>query len=104
MSQAAQMAPTAGTDCFLPLFWVPGRPRNRLMSAELACSLMGRKWVGTPGTDEPGRRALRRQTQGCCGHRAPAAYGAGPPWFVTSGGWEAAWGQSGDPGWAGITP
>lgn len=28
-----RLAPTAGKERFLPLFWVPGRPRNRLMSA-----------------------------------------------------------------------
>lgn len=58
------VSPAVGTDCFLPLFCVPGRPRNHLMSAEPARPLMGRKWAGASGTDEPGRRAPRRHSQG----------------------------------------
>lgn len=57
------LAPTAGKERFLPLFWVPGRPRNRLMSAGPACPLMGRMWAGALGTDELGRRALGRHSQ-----------------------------------------
>lgn len=59
-----EWAPVAGNDCFLPLCCVPGRPRNRLMSAGPARPLMRRKWAGALGTDEPGRRAPRRHSQG----------------------------------------
>lgn len=40
------------------------QPRNRLMSAGQPALLMGRKWAGALGTDEPARRALRRHSQG----------------------------------------
>ena len=68
-----------------------------------ACPLMGRKWAGARGTDEPGRRAPRQRSQADVGITHPLltelALALCAPTERLRGGPGSEWR---DPGWAGV--
>ena len=68
-----------GWNTLLPSSVLGARPAQKPPDVSRpARPLMGRKWAGALGTDEPARRTPRRHSQGDAGTTHPSAYGAGP--------------------------